>query len=168
MNQRDALQLFLFQLTSLTLPSSSMGLSCSFIHEAERLGRWEPISGTMTFAGVDRERCTRSVIGIGKEKRACRSARLIAPCGRPEKQKVCLHPLAAPHICDKIVLAHTLQKSRSLERILDSSNHVCTFYPHTPDSNGQMMVQKWAGRKLQHLQVSAPLMTVRPSRHWRT
>jgi hypothetical protein len=44
----------------------------------------------------------------------------------------CLHPEASPGICDKIVSAHTIQRSRVLDRIVNSENHVCTFFsPHT-------------------------------------
>jgi hypothetical protein len=40
----------------------------------------------------------------------------------------CLHPLAAPGACDKVVSAHTIQRSRVLDQIVDSKNHVCTFF----------------------------------------
>ena len=42
--------------------------------------------------------------------------------------ELCPHPSAAPAICDKIVSAHTIQRSRVLERITDASNHVQTFF----------------------------------------
>jgi hypothetical protein len=45
------------------------------------------------------------------------------------KHKDCLHPLASADVCDKIISAHSLQRSGGLEQIVDSSNHVCTFHP---------------------------------------
>jgi hypothetical protein len=56
------------------------------------------------------------------------------------QHRQCLHPLAAPGVCDKIISAHTLQRSRALEQITDSSNHVRTFYPVTPDADGRLRV----------------------------
>ncbi len=48
--------------------------------------------------------------------------------------KECLHPSATPGVCDKIVLAHTIQKSGPLRSITDSTNHVKTFYRPRLDS----------------------------------
>ncbi|HXM20593.1 MAG TPA: SEC-C domain-containing protein [Terriglobales bacterium] len=42
--------------------------------------------------------------------------------------EICLHPSASPEICDKIVSAHTIQRSRVLGQITDSGNHVQTFH----------------------------------------
>jgi hypothetical protein len=45
----------------------------------------------------------------------------------------CLHPGASPSTCDKIVSAHTIQRSRVLERIIDSTNHVQAFHSEQTD-----------------------------------
>jgi hypothetical protein len=52
------------------------------------------------------------------------------------KHKSCLHPNAAPGVCTQIVAAHSLQRSRTLEKIIDDSNHVLSFYPLAPDADG--------------------------------
>jgi len=41
----------------------------------------------------------------------------------------CLHPLAAPGVCDALVSAHTIQRSRVLRAIVDSGQHVLSFHP---------------------------------------
>lgn len=46
--------------------------------------------------------------------------------------KTCLHPEASPDACSKIIGAHTVQRARTLERLVDRSRHVRTFYPFTP------------------------------------
>lgn len=48
-------------------------------------------------------------------------------------QKTCLHPQAAAGVCDRIVSAHTIQRSRVLQQIADPSNHVRHFHPFKPD-----------------------------------
>lgn len=40
----------------------------------------------------------------------------------------CLHPSAAPNVCDKLVASHTIQRSRVLGRIIDATQHVLTFH----------------------------------------
>ena len=50
------------------------------------------------------------------------------------RHKKCLHPQAAAGVCDRIVSAHTIQRSRVLQQITDSSNHVMSFHPLKPDS----------------------------------
>lgn len=47
--------------------------------------------------------------------------------------KHCLHPSAGSGNCDNIVSAHTIQRSRVLDRIIDSKNHVCTFFSRHTD-----------------------------------
>jgi SEC-C motif len=47
--------------------------------------------------------------------------------------KQCSHPQAAPGVCNRIVSAHTIQRSRVLKQIVDSSNHVCSFHPLKPN-----------------------------------
>ena len=77
--------------------------------------------------------------GSGKKFKKCHLNREIADPLPPEavgtaairawSHKLCLHPLAAPGVCDKIVSAHTVQRSGVLGRIVDRTNHVLTFYP---------------------------------------
>ena len=52
--------------------------------------------------------------------------------------KTCLHPDASAETCGKVIGAHTLQKRRTLRHLIDSSNHVSTFYPYQPDAGGTM------------------------------
>ncbi len=63
-------------------------------------------------------------------------------------QRGCLHPLASPKICDRIVSAHTIQRSRVLHEISDAANHVRTFFPPTPNpSTGRLRVHRVGWRK---------------------
>jgi len=58
-------------------------------------------------------------------------------------QKKCMHPQAAAGVCDRIVSAHTIQRSRVLQRITDSSNHVRSFHPLKPDfSTGRFELRR--------------------------
>ena len=52
--------------------------------------------------------------------------------------KECLHPQAAADVCDRVVSAHTVQRSGVLERIIDTTNHVLTFYRCRPDPTGRL------------------------------
>ncbi len=52
--------------------------------------------------------------------------------------KKCLHPLAAQDVCNGIISAHTIQRSGVLQSIIDSTNHVRTFYQSAPDSTGTL------------------------------
>ena len=62
--------------------------------------------------------------------------------------KQCLHPLASPGVCDGIVSAHTIQRSRVLRQIADPDNHVRTFLPLTQDSStGRLRVHRVGWRK---------------------
>lgn len=61
--------------------------------------------------------------------------------------KECLHPQAAPGACDRIVSAHTIQRSGVLERIIDSTNHVRTFYRSEPDSTGRLKLRRVGWRE---------------------
>jgi len=49
--------------------------------------------------------------------------------------RTCLHPSAAQGVCDKIVSAHTIQRSTVLQRLVDRKNHVRTFYPPELDAS---------------------------------
>jgi hypothetical protein len=58
-------------------------------------------------------------------------------------QKKCLHPLAAAGVCDRVISAHTIQRSRVLQKIADSSNHVRTFHPLKRDfSTGRLHLRR--------------------------
>ena len=63
-------------------------------------------------------------------------------------QKKCLHPQAAAGVCDRIVSAHTIQRSHVLQRITDSSNHVRSFHPLKPDfSTGRLELRRIGWRE---------------------
>jgi len=54
----------------------------------------------------------------------------------------CLHPNASNDNCEKVIAAHTLQRSRVLRAITDSSKKVRTFYPPEYDDNGRYKLHK--------------------------
>lgn len=58
------------------------------------------------------------------------------------RHKQCLHPLASPGICDRIVSAHSVQRSRTLEQILDARNHVRSFFPQTYLADGSLKLHR--------------------------
>src|SRR6266446_1618780 len=76
--------------------------------------------------------------GSGSKYKNCHlrleSAQVVPPSAqhnvalRAWDQKECLHPEAASGGCNQIVSAHTIQRSRVLGRITDSTNHVRTFH----------------------------------------
>jgi SEC-C motif len=82
--------------------------------------------------------------GSGNKYKKCHLSRELdhpLPLGAVVRQTLaasklaqCLHPLAARGVCDKIVSSHTIQRSRVLDRIVDSGNHVCTFF----SGNGEL------------------------------
>jgi hypothetical protein len=51
-------------------------------------------------------------------------------------KKVCMHPDAALGHCNGIIDAHTVQRARTLQQLVDSKNHVMTFYPAEHDAKG--------------------------------
>jgi hypothetical protein len=53
------------------------------------------------------------------------------------KLEHCLHPQAARGICDKVISAHTIQRSRVLDRIVDPANHVQTFFSQHTDFSAE-------------------------------
>ncbi len=63
------------------------------------------------------------------------------------RHKQCLHPLAAPGICDRIVSAHSVQRSQTLEEIVDSGNHVCSFFPLEHESDGSLRLHRIGWRE---------------------
>jgi hypothetical protein len=95
--------------------------------------------------------------GSGKKYKKCHLNREIASplpyqatahtFKKAAAQKVCLHPLAAPGVCNKIISAHTIQRSRILERIVDTSNHVRTFFPFEPDNEGKLKLHRVGWRE---------------------
>lgn len=54
---------------------------------------------------------------------------------------VCLHPDAPSNCGGTIIDAHTLQKAGPIKQIIDSSNHVQTFYPPQRDAGGALRIQ---------------------------
>jgi hypothetical protein len=62
-------------------------------------------------------------------------------------KKECLHPQAAQGLCNGIIDAHTVQRARTLQNLLDSDNHVLTFYPAERDSAELLKVQRRGWRK---------------------
>ncbi|MBX9894371.1 MAG: SEC-C domain-containing protein [Nitrosomonas sp.] len=63
------------------------------------------------------------------------------------QKKECLHPQAAKGLCNGIIDAHTVQRARTLQNLLDSDNHVLTFYPAERDSEELLKVQRRGWRK---------------------
>ncbi|PQA78169.1 SEC-C metal-binding domain-containing protein [Rhodoferax sp. TS-BS-61-7] len=62
-------------------------------------------------------------------------------------KKECLHPHAAQGVCNGIIDAHTVQRARTLQSLLDSDNHVHTFYPAERDAGGLLKVHRKGWRK---------------------
>jgi hypothetical protein len=63
------------------------------------------------------------------------------------QKKECLHPLAARGVCNGVIDAHTVQRARTLQSLLDGDNHVLTFYPAERDSEELLKVQRKGWRK---------------------
>jgi hypothetical protein len=66
---------------------------------------------------------------------------------RASAQKICLHPLAAVGVCNRIISAHTIQRSRILEEIVDPSNHLRTFFPMDMDEAGTLRLHRVGWRE---------------------
>lgn len=62
-------------------------------------------------------------------------------------QKRCLHPEAASGICTKIIDAHTIQRARTLEALIDSSEHVLSFNLSNANSKGLNNLQRVGWRR---------------------
>jgi hypothetical protein len=60
---------------------------------------------------------------------------------------MCLHPNAGAGVCNKVISAHSIQRSSVLERIVDSSNHALSFYPSSLDTAGRLKIQPVGWRK---------------------
>jgi hypothetical protein len=63
------------------------------------------------------------------------------------EQKMCLHPNAGRGVCDKVISAHSIQRSSVLDRIVDSSNHVLSFYPPSLDTTGRLKIHSVGWRE---------------------
>jgi hypothetical protein len=63
------------------------------------------------------------------------------------KHKDCLHPSAAAGVCDAIVGAHSIQRSRVLQQIVDRQKHVSTFFPVRVDGTGRIRVHRVGWRE---------------------
>jgi hypothetical protein len=61
--------------------------------------------------------------------------------------KECLHPLALHSVCNRIVSAHSVQRSQTLEQILDAGNHVCSFYPQANLPDGRLKLHRIGWRE---------------------
>ncbi len=61
--------------------------------------------------------------------------------------KRCMHPDAAPGRCTKIIDAHTVQRARTLESLIDSANHVLTFYPYVWQRTRPLPLQRRGWRE---------------------
>ena len=59
------------------------------------------------------------------------------------QHKKCFHPQASAAVCDKIVSAHTIQRSRGIERLVDSSNHVYTFHGRNQEEDIRVQRVGW-------------------------
>lgn len=59
---------------------------------------------------------------------------------RSYQKKVCLHPTAPIGCGSQIINAHTIQRSGAISKIVDSTNHVLTFYPPETDAKGKRII----------------------------
>lgn len=75
------------------------------------------------------------------------SAALINASRQHFQRKECLHPQAAQGLCNGIIDAHTVQRARTLQQLLDNQNHVLTFYPAEYDSEKLLKVHRRGWRK---------------------
>jgi len=70
-----------------------------------------------------------------------------AAARRAWEHRKCLHPLAKKGVCDKIVSAHTIQRTRLLEQLIDHDNHVMTFYRSNFDESGMPVPRRVGWRQ---------------------
>lgn len=95
--------------------------------------------------------------GSGKKYKKChlnRESEQRLPLGALEhamheawKHKTCLHPSAAADVCNAVVAAHSIQRSRVLQQILDPQKRVSTFFPLRVDSAGRIRVRRVGWRE---------------------
>jgi hypothetical protein len=88
--------------------------------EVKKLGRNDPC---WCGSGEKYKRCH-----LNRESAAPLPYKALEDAGRV-REKRCLHPSAAAGVCDRIVSAHTIQRSRILQRIVDSTGKLLTFFP---------------------------------------
>lgn len=63
------------------------------------------------------------------------------------KKEFCIHPEADPEMCNEIINAHTLQRSRILKEIINSKNEVLTFNPPQYDENHMLKLRSIGWKK---------------------
>lgn len=63
------------------------------------------------------------------------------------QKKECLHPLAARGVCNVIINAHTVQRARTLQCLVDNDNYVLTFYQAERDSEELLKVLRRGWRQ---------------------
>jgi hypothetical protein len=95
--------------------------------------------------------------GSGKKYKKChliRESEQSLPLGALEhvmheewKHKECLHPSAAAGVCNAIVGAHSIQRSRILQQIVDREKRVSTFSPIRVDDRGRIRVKRVGWRE---------------------
>lgn len=95
--------------------------------------------------------------GSGQKYKRCHLERANEPSLPPQalrqhvqkefEVKECLHPLASDTACGRIIAAHTIQRAGALRFLIDTTNHVRTFYPLQADKNGQPVLHKRGWRE---------------------
>lgn len=72
---------------------------------------------------------------LGREQESPLPTEALVSASRQQfTKKVCMHPDAALGRCNGIIDAHTVQRARTLQQLLDAKNHVMTFYPAELDA----------------------------------
>lgn len=90
-----------------------------------RLGRNDPC---WCGSGVKFKKCH-----LHREQETPLPIEALAAEARPFFQiRQCLHPLASAQACGKLIAAHTIQRRGALEKIVDKSGHLLSFYPPHP------------------------------------
>lgn len=62
------------------------------------------------------------------------------------ENRICLHP-DAPVGCGKVILAHTLQRSGIIRRLIGKDNHVLSFHPLEPDHGDNLRIHRVGWRE---------------------
>lgn len=73
--------------------------------------------------------------------------RLFHDLEREFDKKECLHPQAALGVCNKVIAAHTIQRSGGLARIVDGANKVLRFNPFKPGLDGRPVLESIGWRE---------------------
>lgn len=64
------------------------------------------------------------------------------------QHETCLHPQASPSNCNRIVAAHSVQRSRVLDKLVDAENHVLRLWPlFVEDGDTKLELQRIGWRK---------------------